>query len=80
MFLESYSTSDYCKQHTLRNKQANIQQEIMTNGPVTGAFTVYADFPAYKSGVYKHVTGDQLGGHAIKVYYSSAVGASQRRQ
>lgn len=22
----------------------------MTNGPVEGAFTVYADFPSYKSG------------------------------
>ena len=27
-----------------------IQKEIMTNGPVEGAFTVYADFPSYKSG------------------------------
>lgn len=24
--------------------------EIMTHGPVEGAFTVYADFPSYKSG------------------------------
>lgn len=24
----------------------------MTNGPVEGAFTVYADFPSYKSGKY----------------------------
>lgn len=27
-----------------------IMTEIMTNGPVEGAFTVYADFPQYKSG------------------------------
>ena len=27
-----------------------IATEIMTNGPVEGAFTVYADFPSYKSG------------------------------
>ena len=27
-----------------------IQTEIMTYGPVEGAFTVYADFPSYKSG------------------------------
>jgi cathepsin B len=46
---------------------SQIQTEIMTNGPVTGAFTVYADFPTYRSGVYKHVSGDQLGGHAIKI-------------
>jgi len=39
----------------------------MTNGPVEGAFTVYGDFPSYKSGVYKHVSGDELGGHAIKI-------------
>lgn len=44
-----------------------IQMEIMTNGPVEGAFTVYADFPTYKSGVYKHVTGKELGGHAIRI-------------
>jgi cathepsin B len=44
-----------------------IQRDIMTYGPVSGAFTVYADFPAYKSGVYHHVSGSQLGGHAIKI-------------
>lgn len=25
------------------------------------------DFAHYKSGVYKHVTGDVLGGHAVKL-------------
>jgi len=39
----------------------------MTNGPVEAAFTVYADFLTYKSGVYKHVTGSVLGGHAVKI-------------
>jgi len=39
----------------------------MTNGPVEAAFTVYADFLPYQSGVYQHVTGDELGGHAIKI-------------
>ena len=32
------------------NGVAKIQTEIMTNGPVEAAFTVYADFPTYKSG------------------------------
>jgi len=32
--------------------------EIYTNGPVEGAFTVYSDFMSYKSGVYRHVSGD----------------------
>lgn len=31
---------------------SKIAYEIMTNGPVEGAFTVYADFPSYKSGKY----------------------------
>ena len=39
----------------------------MTNGPVEAAFTVYEDFTKYKSGVYVHVTGAAIGGHAIKV-------------
>ena len=44
-----------------------IQADMVQYGSATAAFTVYADFPAYKSGVYKHVTGAQLGGHAIKM-------------
>lgn len=53
--------------YSIRDNEAQIQTEIMTNGPVEGAFTVYADFPSYKSGVYQHTAGDELGGHAIKV-------------
>ena len=44
-----------------------IATEIMTNGPVQGDFTVYADFPSYKSGVYQRTLGSSLGGHAIKI-------------
>ena len=39
----------------------------MQNGPVEVAFTVYQDFLTYKSGVYSHTTGDELGGHAVKL-------------
>lgn len=46
---------------------ASIQKDMMQYGSATAAFTVYADFPTYKSGVYKHTHGDQLGGHAIKL-------------
>jgi cathepsin B len=42
--------------------------EIMTNGPVEGAFTVYKDFPNYKIGFYQRVSNTKLGGHAIKVF------------
>lgn len=44
-----------------------IMTEIMTNGPVEGAFSVYKDFLTYKSGVYEHKTGSFLGGHAIRI-------------
>ena len=46
---------------------ADIKSEIMKNGPVEAAFSVYADFLNYKSGVYQHVKGQLLGGHAIRI-------------
>jgi len=45
----------------------SIQTEIMTYGPVEVAFTVYQDFLTYRSGVYTHTTGEELGGHAVKM-------------
>lgn len=30
-------------------------------------FTVYGDFFNYKSGIYKHVSGNMAGGHAVKI-------------
>lgn len=46
---------------------AAIQKDMMQYGSVTAAFSVYGDFPLYKSGVYRHTTGSALGGHAIKI-------------
>ncbi|XP_026465368.1 cathepsin B isoform X2 [Ctenocephalides felis] len=53
--------------YSIRNDEKEIQHEIMTNGPVEGAFTVYEDLLNYKTGVYQHVTGRALGGHAIRI-------------
>ncbi|EPB68440.1 papain family cysteine protease [Ancylostoma ceylanicum] len=44
-----------------------IQRDIMKNGPVVAAFTVYSDFMQYKSGIYKHTVGGEEGGHAVKI-------------
>jgi len=44
-----------------------IQTELMTNGPIEVAFTVYEDFMTYTGGVYYHVSGKSLGGHAVKL-------------
>ena len=44
-----------------------MKQGIMELGAIAAGYTVYQDFYNYKSGIYKHVTGKMLGGHAIKV-------------
>jgi len=44
-----------------------IMTEIYTKGSVEVAFSVYEDFLNYKSGIYQHVTGGILGGHAVKM-------------
>lgn len=58
-----YASSHY----RVSDDQDSIMREIYTKGPVEGTFTVYADFVTYKSGVYQHVSGSALGGHAIKI-------------
>jgi len=42
-----------------------MQAALQDGGTLSVAFTVYADFETYKSGVYKHTTGSALGGHAV---------------
>lgn len=53
--------------YSISSQVEQIQTEIMNNGPVEAAFTVYTDLLQYKSGVYQHVTGQALGGHAIRI-------------
>ena len=53
------------------HSEEQIQMELFKNGPVQTAFTVYEDFLSYHSGVYKHTTGNALGGHAvIQVFFT----------
>lgn len=47
--------------------EEGIMQAIMTGGPVETAFTVYSDFEDYAGGIYQHVTGEEAGGHAVKI-------------
>jgi cathepsin B len=51
---------------TARGIQA-MQEAIMAGGPMEVAFTVYSDFENYAGGIYHHVSGGQVGGHAVKV-------------
>ncbi len=45
----------------------DMKKFIAEKGPLVGCFTVYQDFMAYKSGVYRHVSGNAVGGHCISV-------------
>jgi len=47
--------------------EQEMQDELMKNGSIEGMMLVYEDFYAYKSGVYKHVSGDIAGVHCIKI-------------
>lgn len=61
------SSKTYAASTSSHSGEAQLKAEISANGPVEVAFTVYEDFPTYKTGVYQHVTGGQLGGHAVKM-------------
>lgn len=57
-----YASSSYSVKGT-----ENMQKELMEKGTLSVAMTVYEDFEAYSGGVYQHVSGKNLGGHAIKM-------------
>ena len=50
----SYSQDKHygARAYGIENDVQQIQAEILKNGPVEADFTVYADFPTYKSGNY----------------------------
>jgi len=51
------------------NTPSNVDavKAALRRGPLVTTLDVYADFIVYGSGVYKHTTGDYLGGHAISI-------------
>jgi cathepsin B len=50
---------------TARGETA-IKQCRMEGGTCEVAFTVYSDFEDYATGIYQHVSGGSVGGHAVK--------------
>lgn len=44
-----------------------FQQMLTEHGPIVVGFLVYDDFRDYENGVYKHVQGEFLGGHAVLI-------------
>ncbi len=52
---------------TTGSKDIEGVKAALMHGPLVTTMTVYADFIAYSSGIYKHVKGDSLGGHAVAI-------------
>lgn len=54
---------------------AAMKTWISTKGPLAACFIVYQDFFSYRSGVYRHVSGGQAGGHCVAIIgYDDAQG------
>lgn len=51
----------------LTGKPGDMKTWVSTKGPVSACMVVYDDFFKYKSGVYKHVSGGQAGGHCVTI-------------
>lgn len=59
--LASYSTP------SRRMADLNANREALQRGPLVTTLYVYEDFMNYGGGIYKHVTGKSLGGHAVSI-------------
>lgn len=51
----------------LSGNLAAMKEWISTKGPISACFVVYNDFFSYRSGVYRHVSGDMAGGHCVSI-------------
>ncbi|MBD2194619.1 MULTISPECIES: C1 family peptidase [Calothrix] len=49
---------------------------LSSQGPLSTGLTIYEDFYHYTNGVYKHVSGNHIGGHAVAcIGYNDSLGA-----
>jgi C1A family cysteine protease len=46
---------------------ADMKHWIVEEGPLTACFVVFEDFRYYQTGVYRHVSGAQVGGHCVTI-------------
>ena len=52
----------------LTGQSAKIKEWISSGkGPVSACFVVYQDFFSYREGIYRHVSGNQSGGHCVTI-------------
>jgi len=45
--------------------EESIKAELVKSGSISAVFEVFSDFFSYESGVYRHVSGDYEGLHAV---------------
>lgn len=62
----TYKISNYTSP-TSYMKNVDAVKRALQKGPLMTSLSVYADFMSYAGGVYKHTTGEYLGGHAISI-------------
>lgn len=62
----TYKISNYTSP-TSYMKNVDAVKKALQRGPLMTSLSVYADFMSYAGGVYKHTTGEYLGGHAISI-------------
>jgi len=56
-----------CTSYSKISGRAQIKDWLANKGSVTGCFIVYQDFFSYSSGVYRHVSGSEAGGHCVEI-------------
>lgn len=61
---QQQSTVQIAAWHSIQSI-SGMKTWIAACGPLAVGFSVYEDFTSYASGVYHHVSGDLLGGHAV---------------
>jgi len=52
---------------TYGSGEAQMIAALNNGGSISVSYMVYQDFYAYRSGIYSHVTGSALGGHAVRL-------------
>lgn len=62
----TYKISNYTTP-TSYMKNVTAVKQALQKGPLVTTLSVYADFMTYANGVYKHTTGEYLGGHAVSI-------------
>lgn len=67
-YAKSYASDKFFAKSSYSVKGVeNMQLELMQKGTLSVALSVYEDFEYYTGGVYQHVSGKYLGGHAVKM-------------